>query len=1020
MATKPTPRTCPECNILPTQHICGSCSQNYVCDLCSQRRGVPEGIFRCKKCAPNASKPSSIDADGNGTTTSRTHSSTITGPINDIEIPIESDGAEEQNHVISKEKESVVAEKRSVDEFDRSSIEFDENGTTTSRTRSSTITGPINDIEIPIESDGPKEQNPTVPEAKESVVTEKCPDNHSTTASGDAVDINTSRSRISANNDATDELVAQVDDADPQLRNHIFLEAEDPVVCEKSDDEQSDDFDTTVKNKPKRFNKKMGKNAIVSVLLKNIIPGTTIRQMYPNNYREKRSNFIVGEIKKKKVKKRNEVDIIIVLTLRFKNPTEDPRYGSSVGFDEVFYWSARYSNCRLEKAGPPNQLFFQTKQSKKPRRKKQSSTGRTRRKRKRNENDENDEESYVDESNHILQTNNDQNNTAELSDQSDPESDIEEIENENSTQKDPNENDRYYVQWEQNFVDNLSIDNRKLRGCTESRATLNGILATNYHFLTASSLFYMLSPTEYFEEHIIPATSKELTRAHEKELTLGEFYCWLGVWFIISLNPGYIPRDFFSHKERNIYWNPPFLGSIMSGKRFTKIGECLRLNNSTPPSYKDRFFWVRELIDGFNDNMKKAFISSWIVCVDESMVVFYNKYAPGWIAVKRKPHPLGNEYHTTACCESKVIFWIEIVEGKSKPKEGPNAESKFEKEFESKIAALVVRMTTPIWGSGKVVIMDSGFGYVPSVVQLKEKGLYATTVIKKKAHWPKYTKAADAVDHMAGKDVGQVRVRNGTYKGGEGSSPISLVALADSLHTSLMLTNWSTTRRDGKPKKRRVGGELVEFQYGEVMNSYYFGRHAVDDNNNNRQGCLSFEEVFQMKDWAMRQFGFIIALCQTNAFLAYNYFKNRKVNEEELDTKATFTRRLAKELIENEMWERQKKDDKESDTNKTKKWKRVEEHELIKMPQYRGKWNGHEFVPVVQKYQKYLCTTPNCRNRVRTYCKCDKSLVLCMECYAIHKNETTWMGESAGDMSPKSDKSTPVASLRPRRICRST
>ena len=73
------------------------------------------------------------------------------------------------------------------------------------------------------------------------------------------------------------------------------------------------------------------------------------------------------------------------------------------------------------------------------------------------------------------------------------------------------------------------------------------------------------------------------------------------------------------------------------------------------------------------------------------------------------------------------------------------------------------------------------------------------------------------------------------------------------------------------------------------MNNYYFGRHAFDDNNNNRQGCLSCEEVFQMKDWAMRQFGFIIALCQTNAFLAYNYFKNRKLNEEELETKASFT-----------------------------------------------------------------------------------------------------------------------------------
>ena len=252
-----------------------------------------------------------------------------------------------------------------------------------------------------------------------------------------------------------------------------------------------------------------------------------------------------------------------MITLRFKNPKEDPMYGSSVGFDEVFYWSARYSNCRLERAGPPNQLFFPTQQSQKPRRKQQSLVGRrtARRKRRRDENDEsyNEETEFQNQSN-ILQTNNDQNKKAELSDQSDPESDIE-IQNENSKEKDHNANDRYYVQWQDNFVDNLSITNRKLRGCTESRATLNGILATNYHFLTASSLFYMLSPTEYFEEHIISATNKELIRAHEKELTLGEFYCWLGVWFIISLNPGYIPRDFFSHKERNIYWS----GAEVSG-----------------------------------------------------------------------------------------------------------------------------------------------------------------------------------------------------------------------------------------------------------------------------------------------------------------------------------------------------------------------------------------------------------------------------------------------------------------------
>ena len=54
--------------------------------------------------------------------------------------------------------------------------------------------------------------------------------------------------------------------------------------------------------------------------------------------------------------------------------------------------------------------------------------------------------------------------------------------------------------------------------------------------------------------------------------------------------------------------------------------------------------------------------------------------------------------------------------------------------------------------------MDNGFGYVPSTAQLKEKDLYSTTDIKKKAYWPKYTKAVDAVNHMTGKEVGNVQV----------------------------------------------------------------------------------------------------------------------------------------------------------------------------------------------------------------------------------------------------------------------
>ena len=391
------------------------------------------------------------------------------------------------------------------------------------------------------------------------------------------------------------------------------------------------------------------------------------------------------------------------------------------------------------------------------------------------------------------------------------------------------------------------------------------------------------------------------------------------------------------------------------------------------------------MIDGFNSNMKKVFIPGWIVCVDESMVVFYNKYAPGWIVLKRKPHPMGNEYHTTACCQSKVIFWIELVQGKDIPTEGEFKHEEFEEEFGSKVAALVVRMTRSLWGSGRTVMMDSGFGYIPSVVQLRAKGLFSTTVIKKHAHWPKYTKAQEAVDEMHGKEVGTIRVRKGEYTCNGECHKLHMVALADSLHTSLMVTNWSTTLREGDPKKRRVGGELVQFKYGAMHNHYYFGRHAVDDNNNNRQGCLSLEDVFVPKEWEMRQFGFIVALVQTNAFLLYNFSRSQNGLQEV--PKAQFVRELCKEMIENDEYkEAKEKDENDNQKRSSKRLKRVEEHQLCKLPAGHGKWNGKEFRATSQPYQKYRCSS-GCGSMIRAYCLCDKTLMFCNECYAIHKAE---------------------------------
>lgn len=101
---------------------------------------------------------------------------------------------------------------------------------------------------------------------------------------------------------------------------------------------------------------------------------------------------------------------------------------------------------------------------------------------------------------------------------------------------------------------------------------------------------------------------------------------------------------------------------------------------------------------------------------------------------KAQGYPFGNEYHTTADAETKILFHIEIVEGKDQPSSGPHSVKEFDDELKSKMAGLVVRMTKQIWNSGEVVALDSGFGSIPTVTELSKKGLFSTCVIKKKKH----------------------------------------------------------------------------------------------------------------------------------------------------------------------------------------------------------------------------------------------------------------------------------------------
>ena len=226
--------------------------------------------------------------------------------------------------------------------------------------------------------------------------------------------------------------------------------------------------------------------------------------------------------------------------------------------------------------------------------------------------------------------------------------------------------------------------------------------------------------------------------------------------------------------------------------------------------------------------------------------------------------------------------------------------------------------------------------------------------------------------------------------------------MADSKHTSIMANTWSTTLKTGSRKKRRVGNDIVEIQYGEYLFWYYFGRHAVDDNNNNRQGHLSFEEAYCAKRWDLRQLGFVFGLSMTDALLGFNYFARHK-RKKEIVEKAEFQRELARYLIFNDdivgMTEGNESPNIQvmrlrSHTTP----KRLPEgcdwvcrrstiaragHELVRIKKGHGKWNGREFPKIKTDYSKCACSY-KCGSLARTFCYCDFSLILCRQCYGEH------------------------------------
>ena len=531
---------------------------------------------------------------------------------------------------------------------------------------------------------------------------------------------------------------------------------------------------------------------------------------------------------------------------------------------------------------------------------------------------------------------------------------------------------------------------RKEANCSNRKGTWK-----NYSWKAISEMdefaqFRMCFPEKWVREVVIPATNE---RIKGDPINLSEFYVFLGCHFFMACFEGISDRNYWwSQKDIDMFEGAPFrLNGFISLNRFKEISAAMEYTNKPPPQeFVDKFHDVRQMIDAFNDHYAEEYIPSWLSCLDESMNSWLNKFCPGFMNVPRKPYPNDNEYHSIADRDDgQPVMWrIKIREGKDRPKD-VSGKWAFPSEFEgtsskgrpfTATSTLMCEMTKPIHGTGKVVSMDSGFCVSAGILHLHDLGVYGQALIKKRKYWPKGVPGDDIDVHFAEKRLGYCESLKQDMEG----IPFYVHCCKDSKYVTKMMSTHGllTTVPDHITYRQKPDGTWESFNYAEFLSNHNRSKHWVDDVNNRRHDPIGLEEVWHTKWWPTRQFTFICSVAESNAV----HCKARALKAP-TTPQLEFRRNLAKQMLMNKLGDDGTRVGSPVRPRKRGRDDRIRDHDLESRPNFTGKWDNstNSWTKITTRYCKIKCGT--CNNKVRTFCKCNKSVTMCVACFGNHVAE---------------------------------
>ena len=115
-----------------------------------------------------------------------------------------------------------------------------------------------------------------------------------------------------------------------------------------------------------------------------------------------------------------------------------------------------------------------------------------------------------------------------------------------------------------------------------------------------------------------------------------------------------------------------------------------------------------------------------------------------------------------------------------------------------KTVGTLLQLTEPVWGSGRVFVLDSGFCVLQAIVELRKKGLFAAALIKKRRYWPKYIPGESILAHFAEKGIGELDALQGMLD----DVKFHVVAMKEPDYVMMFMTTYGTLAPVGEEKKR--------------------------------------------------------------------------------------------------------------------------------------------------------------------------------------------------------------------------